>query len=83
MSRNIPSPDKPFWDEEKLVEEIKVSDASKYTVSACEKDEKHFISVTRWYTTKKSPDWKPKNGIVLPADKAHDIANAIKLAAKE
>ncbi len=79
---NIPAPDKPFWDSESLSSEIPSGENSKYTVSVCQKDGKKFVSLTRWYRTQKSPDWRPKNGVVLPYDKAGDIAKALKEAAE-
>lgn len=80
MSRNIPRPNESFWDKEVFSGEIRISDVAKYTTTICFKDDKRFVSLTRWYCTKKNPDWKPKNGIVLPLEKSSEIIRALQTA---
>jgi len=69
-----------FWDKEVPSTEVIVSETSKYTTAICFKDDKRFINVTRWYRTKKNPEWKPSKGIVLPFEKASEIIRAIQTA---
>lgn len=79
-TKNIPSPNEPFWDKETLCSEIIPSITSKFTVCICFKEGKKFISISRWYCTKKNSEWKPKTGIVFPYDSASEIVKALEVA---
>lgn len=56
-----------YWDKEKVVSEITLSDYRKLVVSSCIKDGKKYVNVREFYCTRTDSTWKPsKHGICIP-----------------
>lgn len=63
-----------FWELEVEVGEIPYGDGAKHVFSICVKEDKKFITMSRWYQSKKDSVWSlSKKGTILSLDEIPSI----------
>lgn len=70
-----------FWESEKLVKEIEVTEKKKIVVKRVAKNEKEYVDVRQTFMDK-TGEWKFGKGTAIPVEHADAVAKAIKLALK-
>ncbi|MBP7247754.1 MAG: hypothetical protein KBA38_00940 [Negativicutes bacterium] len=63
-----------FWEQEVEVGEIPYGDGAKHVFTICVKEDKKFITMSRWYKSKKDSVWGlSKKGTILSLDQLPSI----------
>ncbi len=62
-----------FWDSEILIGYINSDELHKTSVSLCEKDNKKFVSITKFVRTQSNPMFKPTGGTAIPFQSVQQV----------